>query len=274
MKNIDVQEIELNLLLEAVVQVYGYDFRCYARQSLKRRASSFLEKSNFETYSSLQGEIMRNKILFNDFLLELSINVTGMFRDPEFYSGFKQNILPTLRSYPFIKIWHAGCSTGQEVYSMAILLHEAGLLDRTTLYATDFNNQALQIAKDGIYPTEDIKEYTKNYNAAQCQGSFSDYYHADYGSVKIRDFLKSKIAFANHNLVTDSVFGEMNVILCRNVMIYFDSNLQTKVCNLFYQSLCHRGFLCLGNKESLSKQLLDESFDHVSRSDRIYRKKQ
>jgi chemotaxis protein methyltransferase CheR len=272
MNPVEIEEVEIDLLLEALRRVYGYDFKHYARASLKRRIKGFLKKTEISNYSILQEKIIRNKSVFNDFLLEMSITVTEMFRDPSFYIEFREKVIPNLKTYPYIKIWHAGCATGEEVYSMAIMLHEAGYLDKATIYATDFNSNALKIAKEGIFPVNRVQQYTKNYIATGGQSSFADYYRADNNSVKMRDFLKQRITFANHNLVTDKVFGEMNLILCRNVLIYFDKDLQNKVYNLFEDSLCHRGYLCLGNKESLSFSSIENKFDGIDENEKIYRK--
>ncbi len=272
MKPIDIEEIEIDLLLEAVLRVYGYDFRNYARSSLKRRVSHFLAKSKLNNYSRLQESIIRDEKMFNEFLLDMSITVTEMFRDPDFYVAFKENVIPILKTYPYLKIWHAGCATGEEVYSMAILLYEENYLSKTTIYATDFNNNAIKQAKEGIYSSEVVKKFTKNYNQAKGKSSFSDYYHSDYGSVKMKSMLKDRITWANHNLVTDHVFGEMNLIICRNVLIYFDSLLQDRVYKLFSDSLCHRGFLCLGTKETLDYSSMAGKFEKIASKEKIYRK--
>jgi chemotaxis protein methyltransferase CheR len=271
-KYIDVEQVEIDLLLEAILRVYGYDFRHYARASLKRRLEGFLKKKQCQHYSELQEQLIHHESIFNEFLLEMSITVTEMFRDPHFYVAFREKIVPVLKTYPFVKIWHAGCATGEEVYSMAILLHEEGYLDKATIYATDFNNNAIKTAKEGIYSSDAVKQYTKNYNLANGTGSFSDYYHADYGAVRMKSFLKKQITWANHNLVTDKVFGEMNLIICRNVLIYFDSALQDQVYKLFRDSLCHRGFLCLGTKETLDFSSITEEFEKIAKKEKIYRK--
>lgn len=272
MKKMDIENIEIDLLLEAVLRVYGYDFRHYARSSLKRRVIGFLTKAKYENFSRLQEVLIRDEKLFNSFLLDMSITVTEMFRDPHFYAKFRKLVVPKLKTYPYIKVWHAGCATGEEVYSMAILLHEEGLLNRSTVYATDFNNYAIKQAQAGIYSADLIQKYTKNYNLSGGLSSFSDYYHADYGAVKIKEFLKEQITFAHHNLVTDKVFGEMNIILCRNVLIYFDSSLQDRVYNLFKSSLCHRGYLCLGTRETLDYSSVSQDFDKLANKEKIYRK--
>jgi chemotaxis protein methyltransferase CheR len=196
-----------------------------------------------------------------------------MFRDKAFYKSLRENVIPILKTYPFIKIWHAGCSTGQEAYSMAIMLQEEGLYDRTTIYATDFNQQALNHAKEGIYSTALIKEYTTNYQLSGGKESFSNYYTSNYDSVIMNQSLKKNIVWANHNLVTDSVFAEANLILCRNVLIYFDKELQNKVQTLFYNSLISGGILCLGSKESLRFSDVYENYIDCDSKQRIFKKK-
>jgi len=266
------EEIEINSLLEAIFKTYGYDFRHYSKASLKRRLQIFLEKSHLENYVQLSDCLIHNKEMFYQLLLQFSITVTEMFRDPEFYQAFRKHVVPILKTYPFIKIWHAGCATGEEVYSMAILLYEEDFLHKTTLYATDFNVESLKIAKKGIYRATDFKQYINNYNQFGGKNSFSDYYHASYGSVKINDFLKNRITFSHHNLVTDQVFGEMNVIICRNVMIYFDRLLQDRVVTLFKNSLCHHGFLCIGTKETLDFTVVKNNFSEICLREKIYQR--
>ncbi len=271
MKHRDVKNIEIDLLLEGILQMYGYDFRHYARASLKRRINSFLSDLQLKNVSELQAILLHQRPTFNNFILNMSITVTEMFRDPKFYLAFKKHVIPVLKTYPYFKVWHAGCATGEEVYSMAIVLYEAGILDKATLYATDFNPDAIEKAKNGIYPVDHIKRYTENYMAAGGESDFSQYYHAKYGSAKINDFLKKRITYSNHNLVTDASFGEMNVILCRNVLIYFNAELQDRVLNLFKNSLCHLGHLCLGSQESLSCTAIQNDFTQVDKKGKIYR---
>ena len=232
-----------------------------------------LAMSGITRVSEMQHKVLYDVSFFESLLLDFSINVTEMFRDPSFYRALRQEVIPVLRTYPYIKIWHAGCATGEEVYSMAILLKEEGLYERSQIYATDFNQVVLQKAKEGIFPIENIKEYTVNYQKAEGKESFSAYYTAKYDSVIINQALKKNILFADHNLVTDGVFGEMNLILCRNVLIYFDKTLQNRVIGLFYDSLCRNGFLCLGSKESLMFSDYNSGFEHVVKEEKIYRKK-
>jgi chemotaxis protein methyltransferase CheR len=210
---------------------------------------------------------------FNVLLLDLSINVTEMFRDPGVYKIIRRDLVPLLKTYSFIKVWHAGCSAGQEVYSMSILLEEEGMKHRSQIYATDFNELILQQAKTGIYPLGVMKVYTNNYQQSGGTGDFSDYYTADDDHVIFRQSLKEQVLFSSHNLVTDGVFGEMNLILCRNVLIYFNRELQNRVLKLFYDSLCPGGYLCLGSKESLRFTDMENRFETVAGPEKIYRKK-
>lgn len=273
MKEKEIRDIEMDLLLEGILRRYGYDFRHYARASLRRRVTSISNKLGVKHISEIISPILRNNETINDFLREMSISVTEMFRDPIFFRTLREKVLPYLSSYPFLKIWHAGCATGEEVYAMAILLKEEGLHQRSRIYATDFNNESLHYAEEGIYPLEKMKTYMANYNRSNPKASFSDYYHAGYRSAKILEDLRKCITFANHNLVTDGVFGEMNLIVCRNVLIYFDKELKNRVLSLFNDSLCHRGFLCLGSKESLRFSHVTDHFEVVSQKERIFRKR-
>ncbi|WP_320018020.1 protein-glutamate O-methyltransferase CheR [Labilibaculum manganireducens] len=269
-ENID---IEIPLFLEAIFQKYGYDFRDYSTAHIKRRLMHRMAIGRFETISQMQDKVLRNKSFFISLLEDLSINVTEMFRDPEFYSSFREHVVPNLRTYPFIKIWHAGCATGEEVYSLAILLKEENLLDRCQIYATDFNRRVLDIAKLGIYSTQDLGKFSRNYLESGGKGKLSDYYTLKYGSLKLDQSLSKKVVFADHNLVTDNVFAEVNLILCRNVLIYFNKDLQNKVIDLFYKSLSSSGFLCLGTKESLRFTQLESNFANIDSSQKIYKKR-
>ncbi|MGL1862820.1 MAG: protein-glutamate O-methyltransferase CheR [Pseudodesulfovibrio sp.] len=270
---IENERLEIKLLLEAIYHKYGYDFRNYACAHTKRRLEHRLNLDSMENYSAMQHRLIHDEAFFNTLLLDLSINVTEMFRDPWVYTKVRELVVPHLKTYPFIKVWHAGCSAGQEVYSMGILLEEEGIKERSQIYATDFNELILQKAKQGIYPMDVIREYTVNYQKSGGKQSFSDYYTANYDSVVIKQSLKDKVLFSSHNLVTDGVFGEMNLIFCRNVLIYFDRELQNRVFNLFYESLCPGGFLCLGSKESLRFSSVADKFEVVSEREKIYRKK-
>lgn len=267
------EQIEIKLLLEAIYLKYGYDFRHYAGAHTKRRLEYRRSISQFDTFLDMARRLLYDEEFFNQLLLDLSINVTEMFRDPWVYKRFREVVIPHLMTYPFIKVWHAGCSAGQEVYSMAILLDEEGMKKRAQIYATDFNEIILEKAREGIYPLDVIREYTANYQKGGGKRSFSDYYLADYDNVVINRELKERILFSSHNLVTDGVFGEMHVIFCRNVLIYFDRELQNRVLKLFSESLCPGGFLCLGTKENLKFSDVWSNFELVSESEKIYRKK-
>lgn len=271
--DIENEDIEISLLLEAIYQKYGYDFRSYSREHVKRRILHRKDLSRIDTISHMIHKILNDRIFFQELFRDFSINVTKMFRDPSFYKSIRENVIPVLKTYPFIKIWHAGCSTGEEVYSMAILLKEEGLYDKALIYATDFNKTVLKKAKEGIYSIDNIKDYTTNYQKTGGLRSFSDYYLAKYDSVMFDSSLKEKIIFADHNLVTDGVFGEMNMIICRNVLIYFNKELQNHVCKLFHDSLCYGGFLGLGSKESIRFTECYEKFEPYGQEEKIYRKK-
>lgn len=272
-ETIDNERLEIQLLLEAIYQKYGYDFREYACAHTKRRLEHRRSLEDIRTYSEMIHRVIHDENFFNTLLLDLSINVTEMFRDPWFYNRVRESVVPHLKTYPFIKVWHAGCSAGQEVYSMSILLDEEGMKERSQIYATDFNEMILAKAKDGIYPMDLVRDYTANYQKAGGKRSLSDYYTADYDHVVIKRSLKEQVLFSSHNLVTDGVFGEMNVIFCRNVLIYFNRELQSRVLKLFRDSLCPGGFLCLGSKENLKFSEVANDFEVVAEREKIYRKK-
>jgi chemotaxis protein methyltransferase CheR len=245
------EDIELSLLLDAIYLKYGYDFRGYSRVHIKRRVISRLRRSEFKSVSEMQHHVLTNKEFFHSLLIDLSLNVTEMFRDPKFFLALKNTVMPILRTYPYIKIWHAGCATGEEVYSMAILLKEEGLYERSIIYATDFNQIALNKASEAIYPLKNLKLFSENYQKAGGKGTISDHFLINYDSALLNKNLKKNIVFSDHNLVTDGVFGEMNIIICRNVLIYFNRDLQNKVFKLFFESLINGGILCLGTKETM-----------------------
>lgn len=273
MKYKDASEQGISLLLEAIYQKYGYDFRQYSQAHIRRRIMSRMKMSGLADVSQMQSKVLNDETFASELLQDLSITVTEMFRDAGFYRSLRENVLPILKTYPFIKIWHAGCATGEEAYSMAIILQEEGLYDRTTIYATDFNQQALNRAKEGIFPNKMMKEYTSNYQLSGGKESFSDYYTSNYDNAIMNQSLKKNIVWANHNLVTDSVFAEVHLVLCRNVLIYFDENLQNKVQKHFYNSLIHGGVLCLGAKESLLLTDLNEEYTELDNKQRIFKKK-
>ncbi|MBB4637768.1 CheR family methyltransferase [Longimicrobium terrae] len=270
--NRDVERIEVELLLEGVYRHYGFDFRSYAYSSLKRRIWKRITQEGLASVSQLQDRVLHDSSLMEKLLLDLSINVTAMYRDPGFYAAFREKVVPTLRTYPFIRIWHAGCSTGEEVYSMAILLEEEGLYDRARIYATDINEVVLQRARAGIFPLEKMQEYTQNYLRAGGTRSFSEYYTAMYDGALFNTTLTRNVVFSQHNLVTDGSFSEFNVIVCRNVMIYFDRKLQNRVHRLFYDSLSRRGVLALGNKETLRFTDFEDKYEVVDTREKIYRR--
>jgi chemotaxis protein methyltransferase CheR len=265
--------IEIELILQAVYNMYGYDFRNYSKAHVKRRLLNRLVTSNLKSISEMQHKVLREPEFFEIMLRDLSINVTEMFRDPSFYKALRKEVIPVLKTYPFIKIWHAGCSTGEEVYSFAVLLKEEGLYDRAQIYATDFNHDVLDIAKKGIYPIDRIKEFTANYQAAGGTQSFSDYYMANYNSVIFDQSLKKNLVFAEHNLVTDSVFAEVNLVICRNVLIYFNKDLQNRVITLFYDSLNNGGYLALGSKETIQFTSKADKFETINATEKVYKKK-
>jgi chemotaxis protein methyltransferase CheR len=270
--NPELEQIEVELLLEGIYQQYGFDFRSYAYASIKRRLWRRIEAEGLSTISGLQECVLHEPAMMEKLLLDLSINVTAMFRDPGFYRVFREQVVPTLRTYPFIRLWHAGCATGEEVYSMAILLEEEGLNERSRIYATDINEVVLQKAKSGIFPLDRMQEYTENYIAAGGIQAFSDYYTAKYGGALFSPNLTRNVVFSQHNLVTDGSFSEFNVILCRNVLIYFDKTLQSRVHTLFYDSLAMFGILALGSKESLRFSPYEGYYEQLNGREKIYRK--
>ncbi|MBU0493835.1 MAG: protein-glutamate O-methyltransferase CheR [Chloroflexi bacterium] len=272
MNRTDIENIEINLLLEAIFQRYGYDFRRYARASIERRVRQLLPKCGCATISELIPKLLYDESFFAPLVHEFSITVSEMFRDPTVYRRLRETVVPLLKTYPFVKIWHAGCASGEEVYSLAILLQEEGLYDRATIFATDFNDAALDQAREGIYALETVQQFTANYQQAGGIRSFSEYYHAHYEAIALDEALKRNITFANHNLVTDGVFGEMHLILCRNVLIYFNKELQNRVLQLFRDSLVRGGFLCLGSKESLLFSAIQTDLKPIDEQARIYQK--
>ncbi len=268
----ELEDLEIQLLLEGVAQYYGYDFRDYALASLKRRVWSMIRSEGVKTVSALQEKVLHEPACLERFLLALTVNVTAMFRDPHFYQAFSTKVVPMLRTYPFIRVWHAGCSTGEEVYSMAILLHEAGLYDRCRIYATDMNAAVLNKAREGIYPLDKMQDYTSNYLRAGGTQSFSQYYTAAYERAIVRPWLREQITFSQHNLATDGSFNEFNVVLCRNVMIYFNKTLQERVHRLLYESLTLFGILGLGQAESLKFTPYEHDYAEVVSGERLYRR--
>ncbi|USG66652.1 protein-glutamate O-methyltransferase CheR [Brevibacillus ruminantium] len=272
--NDELEKIEITLLLEGIYRKYGYDFRNYNYPAIRRRIWHRIRIEKMHTISALQEKVLHDPAMMEKLFGDFSINVTEMFRDPSFFLAFRQKIVPALRELPFIRIWHAGCSTGQEVFSMAILLHEEGLLSKTRLYATDMNEQVLKKASKGIFPLQKMQLYTKNYLRAGGKRAFSEYYHVKKDTVQFQSFLRDNMVFAQHNLVTDRSFNEFHTIICRNVMIYFNHSLQDHVHQLFYESLCTNGFLGLGDKEGVVFTTHANGYEEVDGTEKLYRKLQ
>jgi chemotaxis protein methyltransferase CheR len=266
-------DIELRLLMEAVYAKYSHDFRDYAGASIRRRVQHALRALDCATISELQSRVLHDPGAFQQLLEMLTIPFTEMFRDPGYWLALREHAVPVLRTYPSLKVWIAGCSTGEEVFSLAILLREEGLVDRTMVYATDINPAALEKARLGIYPLAGVRQHTVNYQQSGGKASLSDYYSAAYNAARFDPELIRNVTFADHSLATDTVFSETHFISCRNVLIYFNRGLQDRALGLFHDSLCHRGFLGLGSKESLDFSSYAEKFDAVSRKDRLFRKR-
>lgn len=269
----EVVELEMNLLLEAIYHRYHYDFRQYARASLRRRLEQGLHKLGCRTLSGLQDRLLREPELFRALLSHLTVPVSDMFRDPSFYRSLRERVVPYLRTYPTVRVWVAGCSTGEEVYSLAILLREEGFGERALIYATDINPEALRAAEAGIYPLDRIAGFSRAYQQAGGRASLSNYYTAAYGAAVFDRTLLKNVVFSDHSLTTDHVFGEVQLVSCRNVLIYFDRDLQDRAIGLFRESLCHRGFLALGTKETLDLSVHAPIFAAVAGEDRIYQKR-
>jgi len=267
-----VSDIELPLLLEAIYRRYHYDFRGYASASLKRRLAQAMDRFSCRTLSQLQDLVLHQPVLFPTLLDFLTVQVSEMFRDPPYFRALREKVVPLLRTYPSLKVWVAGCSTGEEVYSLAILLQEEGLLERSLIYATDINASALERAQSGIYDAARVAGFTDNHRKSGARSSLSDYYTAAYGKAVFDKSLKSNIVFADHSLSTDSAFSEVQLVSCRNVLIYFDRQLQDRVLGLFRDSLCRKGFLGLGAKESVRFSAHSYAFSDFVANDKIFRK--
>ncbi len=267
-----VNDVELKLLVEAIYHAYHYDFRRYARASLRRRLSAAMLRFDCQTLSQLQGRLLHESDVFAELLEYLTVQVSDMFRDPSYFRALREKVIPLLRTYPSLKIWVAGCSSGEEAYSMAILLREEGLLERSLIYATDINPNALRRAEAGIYDAAKVADFTRNHHLSGGRSSLSDYYSAAYDRVIFDKNLRRNIVFSDHSLATDSVFAEMQLVSCRNVLIYFDRELQGRALGLFHESLCRKGFLGIGLRESLRFSSHADAFVEVSREDRIYQK--
>jgi chemotaxis protein methyltransferase CheR len=272
-QNLTTEDIEIRLLLEAIYLKYGYDFRDYAPSSIKRQVLKRLASTGLENLLAMLEKVLYEPEFVPVLLQDFSITFSAMFRDASFYRAVREHIVPVLREFPELKIWHAGCAAGEEVYSLAILLKEEGLYDRATIYATDFNKTILQQAENGIFSIGNQQKYTDNYDQADGKATLSEYYTTTLGSVIMDPALRENITFKYHNLVSDEPFDEMHLIFCRNVMVYFNERLQYRVFRLFYQSLVPEGFLCLGTDEHLRFSLYDDYFDTMIREERVYRRK-
>jgi chemotaxis protein methyltransferase CheR len=268
----EVEELELDLLLTGIAQRYGYDFRNYARASLRRRVRNAVCNEGVDTISALQDRVLRDERCMQRFISSLSVHVTSMFRDPEFYLALRETVIPVLRTYPFVRIWHAGCSTGEEVYSLAIVLHEEGIYDRCRIYATDISDVLLHRARAGIFSLDAIRNYTNNHHRSGGQDDFSRYYIADHKSAIMRDWVRRNIVFSQHNLVSDACFNEFHFTLCRNVLIYFDAELRTRVHTLLHEGLGMFGFLALGMRESIEFTPFADRYEAVRPDVRLYRR--
>lgn len=269
---LELERIELNLFVQALRERYGYDFAQYAPASLTRRVRQLVHDHEAGTISALVARVLHEPAFLPKVLQGLSVPVSDMFRDPPVFRALREQVLPLLASYPHINIWQAGCAHGQEVYSLAILLEEAGLYDRCQIYATDFNEQALTLAREGIYPVRDAQQWSRNYQASGGTHSLADYYSARYQFIKLDQQLRRNVTFANHNLVADESFCEAHLVLCRNVLIYFSNALQNRTLSLFRDSLVRGGFLCLGMRECLDFAPAVADFTPLDASLRLYRR--
>lgn len=269
---IQITDEELEIVLNDLIDEYGYDFTNYSRASLKRRINRLMSHDRFLSFAEFRFRVKSDREYFNRFVEQVTVNVTEMFRDVSFYKSLREDVLPVLATWPLIRIWHAGCSTGEEVYSMAILLHEANLLNKSLLYATDINPAVLPKVRSGIFPLSQMKQYSENYILSGGRKDFSSYYTAQYDAARFDEFLGKKIVLSTHNLVSDSSFNEFQLILCRNVMIYFDKPLQDHALNLFYDSLETLGFLALGSKETLKFTDISKNFKQLENKEKIWRK--
>ena len=268
----NIEDIEIELLLEAVYQHYHYDFRHYARASIKRRLLQARTRMGYDSISAMQSDVLHDKTVLPRLLNYLTVQVSEMFRDPSYFRALREKVIPHLRTYASLKVWVAGCSNGEELYSLSVLFREEGLANKTMFYATDINPNALKAAQAGVYPLDQIRLFTENHQKSGGHSSLSDYYTADYGRAVFDKSLRSQVVFSDHSLVTDAVFGEMHLISCRNVLIYFDRELQDRATGLFRDSLARRGFLGLGSKESLRFSAHAGSFADFDRDEKIYQR--
>lgn len=269
---IQPSDSEVEVILNDVLELYGYDFTSYSQASMKRRITRLLANDRFPSFAEFRFRVRSDQEYFKHFVEQITVNVTEMFRDVPFYKTLREQVLPVLATWPMIRIWHAGCSTGEEVYSMAILLHEANLLKKSLLYATDINPTVLEKVREGIFPLSQMKQYSENYILSGGKKDFSSYYTAHYNAAKFDEFLGKKIVLSTHNLVSDGSFNEFQLIMCRNVMIYFDKALQDRVLHLFYDSLEMLGYLALGSKETLKFTDINKKFSQLANKEKIWRK--
>ena len=270
---VKTEEIELTLLLEAIFQRYHYDFRGYSRASVKRRLKHAREVMGCTTYSRLQERVLHDPAVLPELLSFLTVQVSELFRNPPYFKAIRELVVPYLKTYPSLKVWIAGCSAGEELYSLAILFREEGIESRTLFYGTDINPQALARAEAGVYDLDQIQLFTENHRLSGGKSSLSDYYTANYGAAVLDKTLRQRVVFSDHSLVTDSVFAEVQFVSCRNVLIYFDRELQDRAVGLFNESLSRQGFLGLGTKESLRFSRYTEAFSEFARDVRIYQKR-
>ncbi|WP_299015415.1 CheR family methyltransferase [uncultured Caulobacter sp.] len=270
----EIEDLEIQLLLEALYQRYHYDFRHYARASIKRRLTQARSQLGFSSVSAMQDRVLHDPAMLPRLLGFLTVQVSEMFRDPSYFRALREKVVPHLRTYPSLKVWIAGCSSGEEVYSLAILFREEGLYDRTIFYATDINPEALAAAEAGVYALDRIRKFTENHQKSGGKSSLSDYYTAAYGRAAFDKSLRNRVVFSDHSLVTDAVFAEMHLISCRNVMIYFDRPLQDRAIGLFRESLTRKGFLGLGSKESLRFSAHAAAFSEFAAAEKIYQRRE
>lgn len=268
----EIEDAEVEMLLNDVLGRYGYDFTSYSPASVRRRINRLFAIDQFKSFGEFRHRVLHDDRYIRRFVQEITVNVTEMFRDPLFYKLLREQVLPVLATYPFIRIWHAGCSTGEEVYSMAILLKEAGIMHKSLLYATDINPSVLDSVVKGIYPLRNLKQYSENYILSGGKEDFSSYYTAKYDLAKLDDELRSKMIVSTHNLVSDSSFNEFQLIICRNVLIYFNKALQDRVLELFDASLEERGFLALGSKEQVKYSSIGKKYEQLDGKEKIWRK--
>jgi chemotaxis protein methyltransferase CheR len=268
----EIADEEVELLLNDIVTTHGYDFTSYSTASVKRRINRLFILDHFKDFEDFRKRVLHDKNYIRRFVQEITVNVTEMFRDPLFYKLIREQVLPVLATYPFIRIWHAGCSTGEEVYSMAILLKEAGVMHKSLLYATDINPGVLDQVTRGIYPLRSLRQFSENYILSGGKKDFSSYYTAKYDLAKLDDELRSKMIVSTHNLVSDRSFNEFQLIICRNVLIYFNKTLQDKVLDLFDNSLEPRGFLALGSKEQIKFASIGKKYEQLDPKEKVWRK--